>query len=155
MRIFTIIPLLTVPVIIYNVVAWGGATFSTVRAQMDSELLSISMASGANWSITPGHALIMLSLLLLFFELLKSTGFGRAFVYYLSGWIFNVQRLCHICVLFNYPDVPVRCDGRIYGDNCQRQAGFRGDREFRRLNLYNTKIATPLIWLCCFNRPIC
>ncbi len=81
MRIFTIIPLLTVPVIIYNVVAWGGATFSTaanVRAQMDSELLSISMASGANWSITPGHALIMLSLLLLFFELLKSTGFGRA-----------------------------------------------------------------------------
>jgi len=81
MRLFTIFPLLSMPVIIYNVVAWGGATFSTadaVRDRMDNEVISIAMASGADWSITPGHALIMLSLLLLFFELLKSTDFGRA-----------------------------------------------------------------------------
>ena len=81
MRIFTVFPLLIVPVAIYNLIAWGGATFSTaaaVRERMNIEFVSIRMASGADWSITPGHAMIALSLLLLFFELLKSTGFGRA-----------------------------------------------------------------------------
>ncbi len=81
MRIFTVFPLLIVPVAIYNLIAWGGATFSTasaVRERMNIEFMSIRMASGADWSITPGHAMIALSLLLLFFELLKSTGFGRA-----------------------------------------------------------------------------
>ena len=38
------------------------------------------MASGVPWDITPGHALITLSLIMLFFELLKSTGTGRAAV---------------------------------------------------------------------------
>lgn len=81
MRIFTVFPLLIIPVAVYNIIAWGGATFSTadaVRERMDAEFMSITMASGADWSITPGHAMIAISLCLLFFELLKSTGFGRA-----------------------------------------------------------------------------
>ena len=53
------------------------------------------MASGAEWIITPGNGLVTLSLVMLFFELLKSTGIGRAAVmnhafsmvviYHLSG----------------------------------------------------------------------
>ena len=44
-----------VPVVIYNVLVLGGAT----------------------WHVTLGHALISGALLMLFFELIKSTGIGR------------------------------------------------------------------------------
>lgn len=83
MRIFTVFPLMAIPVAIYNVIALSGSNFSTaekVRERMDAEFLSIPMASEAMWSITPGHALISLTVMLLFFELLKSTGIGRAAV---------------------------------------------------------------------------
>jgi len=83
MAIFTVIPLLIIPILIYNVIAWGGAKFSSaeqVRARMDTEFMSIPMASDAVWVITPGHGLIVLALCMLFFELLKSTGIGRAAV---------------------------------------------------------------------------
>lgn len=83
MRIFTVFPLMAIPVAIYNVIALSGSSFSTaekVRERMDAEFLSIPMASEAMWSVTPGHALISLTVLLLFFELLKSTGIGRAAV---------------------------------------------------------------------------
>ena len=83
MRIFTVFPLMAIPVAIYNVIALSGSNFSTaekVRERMDAEFLSIPMASEAMWSVTPGHALISLTVLLLFFELLKSTGIGRAAV---------------------------------------------------------------------------
>ena len=81
MGLFTILPLMLVPIVVYNVMARAGATFATteaVRARMNEELLSVQVASGAQWVITPGHALIALSLFMLFFELLKSTGIGRA-----------------------------------------------------------------------------
>ena len=83
MGFFTVIPLMFVPVTIYNVMAWSGETFTSadwVRARLDTDFISVPMASGAMWDITPGAALITLSLVLLFFELLKSTGTGRAAV---------------------------------------------------------------------------
>ena len=83
MRFFTVFPLMIVPVIIYNIVALSGSAFSTVEAvreRLDTVFQSVPMASDVAWHITPGHALIMLSLLMLFFELLKSTGIGRAAV---------------------------------------------------------------------------
>jgi hypothetical protein len=82
-RFFTVFPLMIVPVVIYNVLALGGATLSTVEAmrlRLDTDFLSVPMASGAVWHITPGHALIGGALLMLFFELIKSTGIGRAAV---------------------------------------------------------------------------
>lgn len=83
MRVFTVFPLMIVPVAIYNFIALSGTTFATagaVRARLDTDFQSIQMASGAIWHITPGHALVAVSLLMLFFELLKSTGIGRAAV---------------------------------------------------------------------------
>lgn len=83
MGIFTIIPLMIIPILIYNVIAWSGAAFSTaeaVRERMDVVFMNVPMASEAIWVITPGHGLIALSLVMLFFELLKSTGIGRAAV---------------------------------------------------------------------------
>ena len=81
MRVFTVFPLLFLPVLIYNIIGWSGSAFTSaasVRERMDKDFLSVPMASGTTWDITPGHALIAFSLLMLFFELLKSTGTGRA-----------------------------------------------------------------------------
>lgn len=81
MRIFTIFPLMLIPVAIYNVIALSGREFASVdyvRGRLDEDFQSIPMASDALWHITPGHALIALTVLLLFFELIKSTGTGRA-----------------------------------------------------------------------------
>ncbi|WP_017931242.1 hypothetical protein [Robiginitomaculum antarcticum] len=83
MGFMTIIPLMFIPVAIYNVIAWSGETFASadwVRARLDTDFISVPMASGATWDITPGAALIALALLMLFFELLKSTGTGKAAV---------------------------------------------------------------------------
>ncbi len=81
MGVFTVLPLMIIPIFIYNVIAWGGATFATadaVRERMNETFKTVHMASGAEWVITPGDGLIALSLCMLFFELLKSTGIGRA-----------------------------------------------------------------------------
>ena len=83
MRFFTVFPLMIIPVVIYNILALGGATLSTIesmRERLDMDVFAIPMTSGVTWHITPGHALIAGSLLMLFFELLKSTGIGRAAV---------------------------------------------------------------------------
>lgn len=83
MRLFTILPLLSVPVVLYNIIAFSGTALNDpyyVQSRMDEVLLAIPMASGATWIVTPGHALIAITLLMLFFELLKSTGTGKAAV---------------------------------------------------------------------------
>ena len=81
MRMFAVLPLLSIPVVLYNIIAWSGSTVADpyyVLGRMDAVLLAVPMASGATWIITPGHALIAVTLVMLFFELLKSTGTGRA-----------------------------------------------------------------------------
>jgi hypothetical protein len=83
MRLFTVLPLLSIPVVLYNIIAWSGSAVSDpyyVLSRMDEVLLAVPMASGATWIVTPGHALIAVTLVMLFFELLKSTGTGRAAV---------------------------------------------------------------------------
>ena len=81
LRLFSVLPLLSVPVVLYNIIAWSGTAVSDpyyVLTRMDAVLLAIPMASGATWIVTPAHALIALTLVMLFFELLKSTGTGKA-----------------------------------------------------------------------------
>lgn len=83
MRFFTFFPLMVVPVVIYNVLALGGATLSTIEAmrlRLDTDMYAVTMTSGSTWHITPGHMLIAGALLMLFFELIKSTGTGRGAV---------------------------------------------------------------------------
>jgi len=81
MGLFTILPLMAIPIVIYNVMAWAGATFATAEElslRLNEPFQSVQMASGAQWVITPGSALLAVALITLFFELLKSTGIGRA-----------------------------------------------------------------------------
>ena len=80
------LPLLVVPVVLYNLVVLtslvggegqaalvGGGADAVLREPM----FSIPMASGASWNVGPGDLILLLSLVLLFFELLKSTSSQR------------------------------------------------------------------------------
>ena len=75
------IPLLVVPVVIYNlVILLGGSAPDAVLgpASVLSEVLfRVPMTSGAVWSISVGDLILFLSLILLFVELLKSTSSPR------------------------------------------------------------------------------
>ncbi|MEP1229926.1 MAG: hypothetical protein ABJG88_04565 [Litorimonas sp.] len=83
MGVFTVFPLMIIPVTIYNFLAITGSTFATteaLRLRLDTDFLSVPMVNGTIWHITPGHALIAGALLALFFELIKSTSTGRGAV---------------------------------------------------------------------------
>jgi|SRR5688572_90894 len=63
------IPLLAFVVIAYVALAWGGADFALSR-------FSVSMPSGGLWEITLGDMVLTVALIILFFEVLKSTRTG-------------------------------------------------------------------------------
>jgi len=71
------LPLLLIPVIIYNIVVLSGMMGSNGALQADAvlrdPLFSIPMTSGASWDVGVGDLILFMSLILLFFELLKST----------------------------------------------------------------------------------
>jgi hypothetical protein len=71
------IPLLIIPVILYNIVvlfqATGQGGMAAADAALREPMFSIPMTSGANWDVGVGDLILFLALILLFFELLKST----------------------------------------------------------------------------------
>ncbi|GAA0611909.1 hypothetical protein GCM10009422_03530 [Brevundimonas kwangchunensis] len=75
------LPLLVIPVVLYNLVVLtsvlGGGDASAAAAGADAVLrdpmFSIPMASGTSWNVGAGDLILFLALILLFFELLKST----------------------------------------------------------------------------------
>ncbi|MBX9708251.1 MAG: hypothetical protein K2X61_09990 [Caulobacteraceae bacterium] len=70
------IPLLIIPFILYNIVVLsgiGGGGMAAADEALRQPLFSLPMASGASWQVGVGDLILFLSLILLFFELLKST----------------------------------------------------------------------------------
>lgn len=71
------LPLLLIPVVIYNIVVLSGMMGSNGALQADAVLrdpiFSIPMTSGASWDVGVGDLILFMALILLFFELLKST----------------------------------------------------------------------------------
>jgi hypothetical protein len=71
------VPLLVVPVAFYAIVVLFGMSGAEASLTADNTLrealFSLPMASGARWNVGIGDLLIFFSLILLFFELLKST----------------------------------------------------------------------------------
>jgi hypothetical protein len=65
------IPLLIVPFAIYNMIA-----FLTPGVSWSHEIFKLHMMSGADWTLTLGELLIVLSILILFVEILKATRMG-------------------------------------------------------------------------------
>lgn len=94
--IFNVFPLLIVPVLMYNIWAFGrtatGTTAADVRGLLDRRVFGINMASSEStvaggaavpveWIVTGGDLLVLVALLLLFVELLKSTSTGTAAIF--------------------------------------------------------------------------
>ncbi|MCD7061335.1 hypothetical protein [Pelagibacterium xiamenense] len=70
-------PLLALPLIVYNLIglfAFGDGSGWT------GEIASIPLVSGATWPISSADVFIIVSLVLLFGEILKATRFGNASV---------------------------------------------------------------------------
>jgi hypothetical protein len=73
---FAAVPLLALPVIVYNLAALtlvGGFSTTEANGRMSETLFSLHMTSGAEWPVSLGDLLIAVSLIVLFIELLKST----------------------------------------------------------------------------------
>jgi len=71
------VPLLLIPVVLYNVVVLfslgDGAPTGAADLMLREPVFSIPMASGAGWDVGTGDLILFVSLICLFFELLKST----------------------------------------------------------------------------------
>lgn len=71
------LPLLVIPVIIYAVVILSGVVgtggVAAAEQALRDRIFSVPMVSGSGWNIGSGDLILFLALLLLFFELLKST----------------------------------------------------------------------------------
>lgn len=90
--LFSVFPLLVIPVAIYFVMAMSaggtmvpldpavadGAVISPLAAQLNETLLAPNMISGVKWQLTNGDGLVIIALIFLFFEILKSTSTGTA-----------------------------------------------------------------------------
>lgn len=70
-------PLLALPLIAYNVLALFGYSDGGAWA---APLFSVGMISGGVWTVGAGDLFIVVSLVLLFGEILKATRFGSASV---------------------------------------------------------------------------
>lgn len=84
--IFNVFPLILIPVLTYNIWAFGSTAANNndanvVRAHLGDPWLRIPMASGVEWTIAFGDVLVLMALLLLFVELLKSTSTGTAAIF--------------------------------------------------------------------------
>jgi hypothetical protein len=66
------LPWLVIPIVLYNLIAF----LSESADVFNGVLFSVNMISGATWSLTVGDVVILLTLTLLFVELIKATRTG-------------------------------------------------------------------------------
>jgi hypothetical protein len=69
-------PLLVIPFLLFNILAF--TMFGGQPAGWASQLFQIRMVSGMEWSLTWGDLMLVIGLVCLFFEVLKSTNTGRS-----------------------------------------------------------------------------
>lgn len=85
----TNVPLMVVPLIVYNLVLFG-LLGTNIQSPWADPIFTLDMISGANWLMTLGDLMIALGLVLLFFEILKATRVGTNSIvdHLLSTFIF-------------------------------------------------------------------
>ena len=75
-----LVPLLIVPLILYNLI--GFIAFQGNPAGFgNSPLFSVFMASRAQWVLTTGDLMVVIGLVFLFFEIMKSTRIGNSSIF--------------------------------------------------------------------------
>jgi hypothetical protein len=81
---FNVFPLILIPVIIYNLnalVVSNLESAAVVRERLLEKVFAVPMASNVQWIVTWGDLLLLISLILLFIELLKSTSTGASAIF--------------------------------------------------------------------------
>lgn len=68
-----IIPLIVISFIVYNLVVLFGDAATSAEVILGKHVFSITMPSGAAWVFSVGDLIILLTMILLFAELIKST----------------------------------------------------------------------------------
>lgn len=79
-RFFEMVPLLTIPVMLYGLFALvlsGGQGADTFAQSIERGLSFITLPSGAPWAVSGGDLLVLMSLIILFFELTRGVGVSR------------------------------------------------------------------------------
>ena len=71
-----LIPLLVIPWLLYNILAF--TMFGQQPAGWATQLFQIRMVSATEWSLTWGDLTLLIGIVCLFFEVLKSTNTGRS-----------------------------------------------------------------------------
>ena len=66
------LPLMAIVIIIYNIVVY------LTGLSMESQITTITLVSGAIWTIAVGDLIVFVALMLLFFELINSTKTGTS-----------------------------------------------------------------------------
>ena len=89
MGLLTEVPLMIVPFIVYNLVGLGLVPVAGTDPWA-ATVMTLSMVSGAAWTMDMGDLMVVLGLFLLFFEILKATrvGPGSIIDHLLSTFVF-------------------------------------------------------------------
>jgi hypothetical protein len=88
-------PLLLIPFAIYNMIV-----FLTPGVGWSSTAFTVHMLSGADWSVTVGDILLVFSVLLLFFEILKATRFGtRSIIDHMLSLLLLIAMLAEFIIV--------------------------------------------------------
>ena len=79
-RLFEMVPLLAIPVLLYGLFALllsGGQGVDTFALGIEKGLTFVTLPSGAPWAISGGDLLVLMALIILFFELTRGVGVSR------------------------------------------------------------------------------
>ena len=71
-----LVPLLSIPFVLYNLLAF--TMFGGQPSGWATQVFQIRMVSGTEWSLTWGDIMLLIGIVALFFEVLKSTNTGRS-----------------------------------------------------------------------------
>jgi len=69
-----VVPWIAVALIVYDIAVFGfaGPGAGGAQAVMQSEIVTLPLMSGARWSLSVGDAIVLLTLVFLFFELMEA-----------------------------------------------------------------------------------
>jgi hypothetical protein len=106
----TAIPLTIVPLILYNVIGYAIGVAPGAESPWLRELFQVPLISGERWPVTPSDLMILLGLVMLFFETLRSAQPAR------GGTITNhiISTILLIIYVVEFIVVPVAGDSLFF-----------------------------------------
>ncbi len=76
--LFGVFPLLLIPVAMYNMIAFSNSDFIEFHNLINSDIFRVNLISGTEWGFSMSDGFVLLSIFLLFAEIIKATSTGVA-----------------------------------------------------------------------------